>query len=108
MSHYKHLIAEARFLIGQHSQIEILRECRLILDDGSEVQLEDSQRYYRCVLSPTADIESELIKLTADQAEFDIKSDPGVIKLREVLKILWDEKTINDYNNSLINLNSYL
>ena len=77
MSQYKYQISEARFLIGQHSQIEILRECRLTLDDGSEVQLGDSQRWYRCVLSPSSDIETELTKLTADGAAFDIQIRSG-------------------------------
>lgn len=98
---YNYSIAEARFLIGQHSQIEILRECKLFLDDNSEIQLGNSQRWYRCVLSPSEDINAELSKLTADGAGFDINSDPGVAKLKQILTILWDAETINNYQNSL-------
>lgn len=98
---YNYSISEARFLINRHSQIEILREARLILDDGSEIELGDSQRWYRCVLSPSEDIDSELSKLTANSANFNIETDPGVAKLRQILTILWDEETISNYQNSL-------
>ncbi len=93
---YKYFLQSFQF--DDFLRVSILRKKRLFDERGREIKLDQSEANYRCVLTPSPNVEKELEKLTADGVTLNPELQKLVDnELKQTLELWWTTERIADY-----------